>query len=155
MCLVSGHHFFWRDRTANAQCIVSPLKEDCNYPPHTTTHHHTPPHTNEIHVFLFSIPGKGSFATVFLGDLRKVQEDTSGTLISQISDLPALIAVKMLKKRLQEPTEPGGADVSQAVRDTIERAELEEMEVCSKYRHRNLCCMLAWSSDGSLVWFVL
>ena len=86
---------------------------------------------------------------MFLGDFRKVdQTPTNGELIQQLSALPALVAVKMLKRRLKDVSDTSGGDVSQAVRDTILRAELEEMEVCSKYRHCNLCCMLAWSSDG-------
>jgi serine/threonine protein kinase len=56
------------------------------------------------------------------------------------------IAVKRDKRGGKD--DKGTAGMSQVAIASMKKAELEELEVCSRFRHKNLCCLLAIASDG-------
>ena len=84
--------------------------------------------------------GSGSFADVFRGEphlaLLKNSSSLPADVVAFLQTLPAVVAIKRDKRSRHE----------QCTAFT-EKAEQHELQVCTRYKHRSLCCMLAVCTD--------
>jgi serine/threonine protein kinase len=92
------------------------------------------------------ILGKGSFAVVYVADLRKIKRKhvsvSTWELLQQLEN-PSAVAIKVLiaeqnKARISSPR----------ILEYNKIAEAEELRLMSEYHHRNLCCLLGFSLKG-------
>ena len=97
--------------------------------------------------------GEGSFAVVYLGDvsiLRNVPHHTATNLetalMPMIKHLPRFVAVKVDK--IVAAKEGESAKRLEQRSTFAKLAEVEELRVCTNYRHRFMCGLLGFSVDG-------
>ena len=94
--------------------------------------------------------GEGSFAIVYKGHagahrnqlLQAARDPAEAALIAE---WPAVVAIKVDKKKEVKGEDGAKAEAREAYRL---KAEAEEILVCSKYRHRFMCSLLGGSVDG-------
>jgi serine/threonine protein kinase len=96
------------------------------------------------------ILGRGSFAVVYVADLRKIQRpqvpDATWELLQEhLRGGVSTVAIKILIANAKDDTVKG---VTEAVLEYNKKAEEEEMRLMTGYTHRNLCCLLGFSLDG-------
>ena len=82
--------------------------------------------------------GSGTFAVVYLGDTNLIT-DNDPFCRKQIKEWPAKVAVKVAS----EKSGKGGNLTA-----WMAAADESELFVLSKYSHRNICCLLGYSTDG-------
>ena len=93
--------------------------------------------------------GEGSFAAVYVGRLGADRHDEimegTGSAGNQAPMREELVsgevAVKLLFQRTPE-------EASDEDRELNRQQEEDELDVMARYKHRNICCLLAVSFDG-------
>lgn len=90
--------------------------------------------------------GQGSYANVFKGQTNRVSMSLDPEVKSLLATFPEQVAVKR-DKRPQEALPEGASESAKKERAMLEKGDQQEAAICSKYKHRNLCNLLALCAE--------